>query len=102
MGIKPLTSLEQFGAKMRPFRLLGGAALLVFASLVMWGGLNPWIAILSIGVLTVSLSASLGQRPSGKTPFVATGQRRSKEILQMPENGIDSLCRIYNWRILWV
>ena len=49
MGIKPLTSLEQFGARMWPFRLLGAVVFLVFSTLVMWADLNPWIAALCIG-----------------------------------------------------
>jgi len=91
MGIKPLTSLEQFGVRMWPFRLFGGVTFLVFSGLVAWAGLNPWIAGLCFIALTVGLSASLARRPNDKTPITITGQRRVKGILEMPENGIDGL-----------
>ena len=91
MGIKPPTSLEQFGARMWPFRLLGAVVFLVFSALVMWAGLNPWVAALCIGVLTASLSASLVRRPNDKAPIATAGQRRMKGILEMPKNGIDGL-----------
>ena len=91
MGIKPLTTLEQFGAKMRPFRLLGGVTLIVFSSLVMWADLNPWIAVLCAFLLTVGLTVSLPNRSNDKMPIVTAGQRRTKGILEMPKNGIDSL-----------
>lgn len=91
MGIKPLTSLEQFGVKMWPFRLFGGVTLLVFSGLVLWAGLNFWAAILCVILLTVGLSTSLARPPSNKTPKVDAGQRRAKGILEMPKNGIDSV-----------
>lgn len=91
MGIKPLTSLEQFGARMWPFRLFGGATFLMFSGLVTWAGLNPWIAGLCFIALTVGLSASLAQRPSDKAPIASVGRRRAKGILEMPKNGVDGL-----------
>ncbi|MBV1886952.1 MAG: hypothetical protein KUG61_07705 [Parvibaculaceae bacterium] len=91
MGIKPLTSLEQFAAKMWPFRLLGGVTFLVFSGLVLWADLNSWIAILCGFLLIVGLSASLANRPGDKAPIVDAGRRRVKGVLEMPENGIDSL-----------
>lgn len=91
MGIKPLTSLEQFGVRMWPFRLFGGVTFLVFSGLVTWAGLNPWIAGLCFIALTVGLSTSLAQRPNDKAPITITGQRRAKGILEMPKNGIDGL-----------
>lgn len=91
MGIKPPTSLEQFGARMRPYRLFGAVVFLVFSALVMWADLNPWIAALCIGVLTAGLSVSLVQRPNDKAPMASVGQRRTKGILEMPKNGIDGL-----------
>lgn len=91
MGIKPLTSLEQFVARMWPFRLFGGVTLLVFACLVGWAGLNIWIAAACVGVLTIGLSATLSRRVIGKAPSAVAGQRRAKDVLEMPKNGIDSL-----------